>query len=349
MNNINRIINWGKAFLNFQLKREVCSHYPLQIWIEPTSYCNIKCAMCPNPSLDKAQKGHMPFERFQKIVDIITPFASSVSICHRGEPLLNKNIFEMIRYASSQGLKTSIHTNGTLLTEERSRKLIESGLSVISFSFDGYTKENYERIRVGADFEEVLNNTLQFLKIKRDMRSKIPHTTLQVIDIGESADVEEKREFIKQFEGLPLDRFYIKQVHNWGGKIGQEGGYKVEERMSKQNPICNSPWYSLVFHWDGTVYTCCLDYMDRYPIGNIDRDSWIEIWNGERMKQIRSEMKSGKMNECHHCTQCHKFYEKKFIGFSTENIFTQTLFRLRWNLSPDFARPMGISFVKEKK
>jgi len=335
MKSISSILNYGKAFFNYQLRRKVCSHWPLQVWIEPTSCCNLRCVMCPNPKLKPSQKGYMPLERFKKIVDAITPYVNSVSICHRGEPLLHKGLCEMIEYASSRGIKTGIATNGTLLNEELSQRLIKSGLSRISFSFDGYDKETYEKIRVGAKFEVVLNNILQFLKIKRDMNSRTPHVTLQVINVEnleKRTSTEDKKEFIKHFEGLPLDRLYFKNPHNWGGSMENIGSCKTNRIKVKQKHICNSPWYSLVFHWDGAIYPCTMDYLDNYPLGNIDQDRWMDIWNGERMMQMRSELASGKLNECQHCAKCYKFYEKKFMGISIENLFNEDLFRIKWNL-----------------
>lgn len=329
MHKIGNIKNLGKAFFNYQLGKVTSSHYPLQIWIEPTSYCNLKCIMCPNPNLNKSQLGHMPFERFQKIVDSIYPYVNSVSICHRGEPLLHREICKMIGYACRRGLNTAIATNATLLNEELSKSLIKSGLSRISFSFDGYTKEDYERIRVGARFEEVLSNIGEFLKIKQVMKSKTPYTTLQVIDFGGKKNrVEEKKKFMKPFDGLPLDRFYVNPIHNWAGSLSQGNGCKA--RLKKGN--CNSPWYSLIIHWDGTVYPCCPDYIGKYHLGHIDYDSWLDIWNGERMRNLRLEMASGKFEKCRHCLQCDKLYEKKFLGVSTEKLFNETLFRLKWSL-----------------
>lgn len=332
MPSLSCLINYEKAFLNYKLKRTVCSHYPLMIWIEPTSYCNVRCIMCPNPKLDSGQTGHMPMERFKKIVDSVTPYVSSVSICHRGEPLMQKNLCEMIEYCSNSGLNTSIHTNGTMLTEDLSRRLIKSGLSIISFSFDGYIKEAYENIRVGADFEKVRNNILQFLNVKKEMNSKTPHTSIQIIDFEDLKDkisTEEKRNFINLFKGLPLDRLYIKPAHNWAGDAkSNEDNLRSNVKSSR----CNSPWYSLVFHWDGSVYTCCLDYMGKYPLGNIDEKPWIDIWNGERMRQLRYEMNTGKFDKCIHCTHCDKLYEKKFLGVSTKNVFNVTLFKTRWIL-----------------
>jgi radical SAM protein with 4Fe4S-binding SPASM domain len=242
----------------------------------------------------------------------------------------------MIKYCSDRGLNTSIHTNATILTGELSHRLINSGLSVISFSFDGYTKDVYESIRVGANFEKALNNILQFLRIKRETNSKTPHTSVQIIDFSHEKlliSTKEKKNFIKLFDGLPLDRIYIKPVHNWAGNRDKREDSSTGRRRTVRPSRCNSPWYSLVFHWDGSVYPCCLDYMGKYPLGNIEQESWIELWNGPKMRQLRSEINTRTFHKCSHCNECDKLYERKFLGVSTENLFNEALFRIRWNLN----------------
>ena len=64
----------------------------------------------------------------------------------------------MIKYAKEKGLLTKLHTNATLLTEERAHKILESELNFVSFSLDAYDTKTYAKIRVGADFDETLEN-----------------------------------------------------------------------------------------------------------------------------------------------------------------------------------------------
>lgn len=328
---MNKFTNTFKAFVNYQQHRTECGHYPLQIWIEPTSHCNLKCVMCPNDSLKPSQKGHMPMERFRKIIDDIHPYVGTVTICDRGEPLLNKDLCNMIKYANSRGLTTKTSTNGTLLNEKYAIDIINSGLSVISFSFDGYKKDVYEGIRVGSDFEKVLSNIQRFIKLKKELNSKTPHVTLQVIEI-EPSDRIEIRDFWKRFGEFTPDRVYIKSAHNWGGNVDADRARNNGDGTAGRHFMCNSPWYSLVIHWDGTVYPCTLDYAGKYPIGHIDTDNWLDIWNGDRMKTLRSEMESGKLTQCGHCLNCDKLHEKKILGISTGNLFNETMFRIKMYL-----------------
>lgn len=327
MGKISSLINFAAAYSNYARGKTGCSHFPLQVWVEPTSVCNIRCPMCPSDALPHEKRGFMDPDLFRKIIDDISGMVKNVSICHRGEPLLHERICEMIRYAADSGMAAKISTNATLLDEDLSVRLVESGLSLISFSFDGFTKEEYEKIRVGADFDTVLGNIRTFLRIKKKMGSSTPHATLQVISMHGGQDEGKKGAFLENFEGLFPDRVYIKEAHNWGGAV--EG---IERRGTTVHR-CNSPWYSLVYHWDGSIYPCTLDYLGAYTIGNAGKDSARDVWNGEPMKRLREEMASRKFSACSHCLRCTKLYEKKILGISTRNMLNEALFRLRWNIS----------------
>ncbi|RLF38608.1 MAG: radical SAM protein, partial [Thermoplasmata archaeon] len=166
---VGNLIKLTKIFLNYKLKRDTLSYLPIRLWIEPTSHCNLKCIMCLNKDLPPGKKGYMDFEVFKKIIDEVKGHTHDISIHHRGESLLHPKLPDMIRYATESGVYVKLHTNATLLSEKKSIELIESGLNLLSFSFDGYGKEEYEKIRIGANFEKTLENIKNFIKIREDL------------------------------------------------------------------------------------------------------------------------------------------------------------------------------------
>jgi len=179
--------------------------------------------MCPNKDLDKKDKGYMTFELFRKIIDEAKEFIHEANLIHRGESLLHPEFFEMIRYAADAGIVTKLHTNGTLLDETKARALLGSGLDQLTFSFDGYDKATYESIRINGRYEKTIGNILGFLKLKKELGARKPFTILELIDFPEVyKDVgrAEKKKFLGQFDGLPLDRIRVKEMHNWAGEVG---------------------------------------------------------------------------------------------------------------------------------
>jgi len=147
-------------------RRETTPTGPLYLNIEPTNACNLKCHTC---SIDGTRKrGFMDLDLFRKIVDQ-APKAGvyEVALFLGGEPLLHKDLPYMVKYVVSKGLDARIYTNACMLTREKSEALLDAGLSFLGISFDGDNKEDYEKMRVGANYEKVLENVLTFLRLKK--------------------------------------------------------------------------------------------------------------------------------------------------------------------------------------
>jgi len=117
----------GRIYLAYRRRQETLHHLPLRLWIETASCCNLRCVMCPNKDVATNAKGLMRLELFQKIIDQARHFALDINLHHRGEPLMNPALFDMISYAKAAGLKVRFHTNGTLLDEVKARRLLEAG------------------------------------------------------------------------------------------------------------------------------------------------------------------------------------------------------------------------------
>ncbi|MHA1543146.1 MAG: radical SAM protein, partial [Candidatus Hodarchaeales archaeon] len=212
---MNKLITLIRILWAFNRRKTRLSYFPVRLWIESTNICNLNCPLCPNDSIVAEKKGFMDLDLFKRLVDEISNFAQDIYLHHRGEPLLHPDLFEMIKYTKQKGLQTKLHTNATQLNEEKSIKLLESGLDFISFSFDGYTKETYEKMRIGANFEQTLGNILLFLQLKKKFGKKKPYTVIQFLDIpDQELDIANKKRIRDEFQSLPLDEIREITAHN---------------------------------------------------------------------------------------------------------------------------------------
>ena len=299
---------------SYRRRETVLSHLPVRLWIEPTSHCNLRCVMCPNKDLDKSQKGYMDFELFRKIVDEASGFVFDVHLLHRGESLLHPDFFRMADTARRAGLITRFHTNGTLLDEDKARKIIESGIEQFTFSFDGLDKETYEKIRVNADFEKTVGNIVRFLEIKKSLGAKKPVTVIELIDFPDDdrkLDPSKKKAFAARFRGLPLDKITVKDVHNWAGDAG------TMDKRSRYSP-CTFLWHALIIFWDGAVLPCTQDFFGHSALGNVRDSSLAEIWNGDAMVELRRRIVRGDISGLETCSRCDRLWRKQFLGVPTE-------------------------------
>ena len=288
-------------------------YLPLRLWIEPTSVCNLRCVMCPNKDLSRGQKGFMDIGLFRTIIDEAAGFAFDVYLHHRGESLLHPDFVEMVAYAHKAGLVTRFHTNGTLLDEDKARRLIAAGLDQFAFSFDGYDAETYERIRVNADFEKTVGQIVRFLEVKKSLGAKKPVTVIELIDqagLPESA-ARSREAFEARFKGLPLDKFVVKDPHNWAGELGGVGV------KSKYAP-CTFLWNALVVFWDGSVLPCAQDFFGYYPLGNVRSESLAAIWNNDRMVALREKIVRGDISGLKTCGRCDRLWRPTILGIPRE-------------------------------
>ena len=158
-------------------KRYEVHDFPLVIALEPTNYCNLNCIMCSHDKLTR-KKGIMNIRLYKKIIDEIArenPYTRLyLDFC--GEALTTKfKLFYMVSYAKKKGLKNvNINTNGLLIDEEMAEMLLDSGIDYISLDCDGFSKEVYEKIRVGGNRDKFYKNVEYLLKRREELKQATP-------------------------------------------------------------------------------------------------------------------------------------------------------------------------------
>jgi len=278
-------------------ERLLTKESPASLQIELTSACNIKCRMCPTVDMSR-KKGFMEMETYQAIIEKAA--AAGIGLIRFtlfGEALLHPDVVEMIRLAKEKDLAVGLNTNGLALNPQLSRQIIEAGLDSIIFSFDGATKETYENIRINSDFEKVQDNIRNFVDIRNELQSKIPHTRIQMIPMKDS--LEEIEDFKRKWSGI-IDEVAITYTYAMDKALHEQ-----MERPASFVPHCRYPWDLLVVYYDGTVGYCCKDVEAKLVLGNIKDHSFEELWNAPTLTEIRKNLRREDMANlptlCGHC------------------------------------------------
>jgi radical SAM protein with 4Fe4S-binding SPASM domain len=282
---------------SYLLKRARVPGGPLTLAIESTAKCNLFCPMCPRETLYFPPRD-MDLSLFRKIIDEAKDFLEFAVPYGVGEPLLNPEIYDMIAYCKKLGVPTGISTNATALTEEAGRRLIEAGLDYIILAFDGASRETFEKYRKGADYDKVRNNILAFLRIKKEMHSRI-FCIVQVVKLKDNT--KELPELIRMWrvDGINEVRIKKDEVHNEGSAIPGDNG----SRPPLRHP-CYLLWRGPMYiHYDGTVFPCCYIYPNE-PVGNLKRNTLAQIWNSEKMVQLRQVHIDGDLSGYRACQNC---------------------------------------------
>lgn len=281
---------------------------PIEVVIEPTNYCNMKCPMCrrTQDNMIKRGLGFMKMPVFCKTIDAIKGHAEAVDLYLAGEPLLHPDIIEMINYCGKQGLKGVMHTNATFLNEDKARAIIGSSLEILDISFDGATKETYEQIRVGGKFEQTLENIERYLRLKKAHKGRSPYTIIHMVYMEKNR--REVDAFFKKWRRAGVDEIRVMPFNKTG--LSEEGTALAAslkpDRTRKTRPRkpCFLLWRFLVVHYDGTVVPCCMDFVRQMPVGSIMEKSIDELWNGPVMKRLRELHIGGRYEEAPLCRDC---------------------------------------------
>lgn len=157
--------------------------FPQAIQIELTSYCNLKCLMCPK-TLNKSRSEpdrKMDIEILDYLITSVIPYVERVDLVGDGEPLLAGDLlFHLLENADFLGIPVTLCTNGQLLDEPMSRKLVDLNLQDMNISIDAATGETYRKIR-GADFDQLIRNIQTLNTVKESGNKSIPHLHFSMV------------------------------------------------------------------------------------------------------------------------------------------------------------------------
>ena len=260
----------------------------------------------------------MSFDVFKKIIDEAKDFVNDVYLHHRGEPLLNPDLFRMIRYAKEAGLDVRFHTNVGLLDKEKQEQLIEAAPHLVSISFDGFQKDVYEKIRVGAHFEQTVENIKGLLDLKKKRKAKSPYIVIEKIDFPkyeQEINQNQVKQLTEEFKRRGLDELIAKKEYEWVTPDAPE--LSTERTYS----VCTFPWYAMVICFDGTVTPCPQDYMAGMNMGNVNTKSIRKIWNDEPYAKLRHALVND-INALPLCSKCDRLCRKQVSGVPFQYLLT---------------------------
>ncbi len=276
------------------------TEYPLNLDIETTTLCNLACPMCERTL--KMKNGtfrpvsHMSMDFYKRIItEAGKGGVAAIKLNYLGEPLLHPDVVEQVRFAKEQGIiDVMFNTNGTLLTRDTAKAVLDAGIDGIFISFDSPYKESFEKVRVGAKFEEVLQNAKDLYEL-RNSNPKYKHVFVRSNKVLFPTDSEE------------LVRDYI---NLWKDRADVVGFTSYMDQMNKKaigptpGLYCDQPWQRMLIRQDGLAYPCCADIIQGYCLGDANKMSIKELWQGEMFRQLREKHSTGKCHEVGVCKVC---------------------------------------------
>jgi radical SAM protein with 4Fe4S-binding SPASM domain len=302
----------GSSFLLSSLSiKPLVSGMPVNVSFELTNHCNLRCPECASGSdLMKRERGFMHIELYKKVIFELSPYIYYINLYFQGEPMLHPQFFSFLDLAGIT--KTVVSTNGHFLSAENSEKLAVSGLNKLIVSLDGMDQEVYSEYRCNGDFGKVtdgiknvaaardkfnssLKLELQFLVSKHN-EHQIPDARLFAGKVGARLRLKSMQIINSQDaeKWMPSGKKYRRYEKT-------EGIYAIKNSMPGR---CLRLWLNPVITWDGKVLPCCFDKDAEFVMGDLNKDSFGEIWNNSAYKEFRKRVLNGRKSIiiCRNCT-----------------------------------------------
>ena len=296
---------WIKYRKNYDLASNLeILDYPIQLDFELNASCNLKCPMCPisaESPKGKGKKTWFDFDFFKEIIDYSTKKGTrAIKLNYINEPLIRNDLIKFIEYAKSKGIiDVYFSTNGILLNESISKKLINSGLTRIQISIDAFKKETYDKVRPGGDLKKIVENVNNFIALKNELNAKIPLIRVNFVKT-------ELNEFeLEDFINFWKDKVDMIGVQEFIKPTKVTSSIKSKKTIKRKDFKCSFPFKQLVINNEKQVLPCCTFWGEEMPIRKITKaEDLLQAWNDPRMKNLRKKHLDGDYRSIPQCRNC---------------------------------------------
>lgn len=179
---LKKLFNLSRGILSSILGSDHLKHFPVYANICPANFCQLKCPFCGIGSGENVvDKGLMTLENFKKVMSVLGPNLMHLNLYRYGEPLLNKDIYKMVKIAKEYNVYTQISTNFQQFGEAEAKELIESKLDSLVICADGLDQDTYQKYRVNGSYDNFRHNIDLVLNAMKNANSKKPEVCWQFL------------------------------------------------------------------------------------------------------------------------------------------------------------------------
>jgi len=302
--------------------------------MEVTTACNLKCIICEH-TYWRERPQSLTYEDFLKIMAQF-PSLHWIGMTGIGSSFLNKDYLRMLEYLKrDKRTFVEFFDSFYMFDEEKARTCVELGIDKIWISMESAHREVYNKIRVGSDFDTVVKNIENLIRIKKELRSPLPelwfHFIINKYNEGELLDYVDLVEHFARLEGTksrPILYFTnmlaFNETADLVANVTKDTVRKVEEYCRKkrlfyvfnENVVCDSPmkecvkWNEPFILVSGHIQPCCAineanvrQYQTDHAFMNVLQGDFRNFWRSAEMKQFIRTMRGGGINDI--CKYCH--------------------------------------------
>jgi len=292
--------------------------YPRVFQLETTNRCAMRCRHCPRTWLMTRAAADMDLALFKRTLAQVRAYANheAIYLMHFGEPSLYPRFGESIRLAQARGLRVTISSAASALSDTAVREAVDSGLRELWLIFDGMDDETLRRIRgPGASFARSIGQLRKLLNYRGQRGACLPHVTAAMLKHPHNRHQWEL--FRKHFSRVAGISCRLMHFSSFAGDAPQLERFRrsllddaSEAREARRvarldRRVCFYPWQCVTILCDGRVVPCCRDVDGAYVLGDLRRQSLLDIWNGEPLRRLRRAFLAGDRDNplCRRCQE----------------------------------------------
>jgi len=285
------------------------AEFPSQVIVDVTEVCNLACIHCPHPEFKKSEHysaRYLEPELNAKIVDEVRDhgrgYTQYIRYSSEGEPLVHPKGYEMIEYASrNSGVYVTLTTNGTIMNEKRTRKLLDSGVHMIDISIDAFTPETYAKVRVNGDLNVTRENVLNLLAWIKQTGSP---TKVVVSFIEQPENRHEAVQFEAFWKEQGVDFAVIRRLHSAAGAVINVANIMRTQQAREPRRPCVYPWERIVLNPRGHLAFCPADWTHGSTVMDYRTTTIAQTWQSEFYQKLREAHLSNNFASHGFCGQC---------------------------------------------
>jgi MoaA/NifB/PqqE/SkfB family radical SAM enzyme len=289
-----KMANMIRLTIEMKVGRSKLKSSPFIMFLEVNNICNLHCPFCLTGKGKTAgrPRRNMSFSEMKQTIDEIGDYLYFIQLYNWGEPLLNKDLFDFIRYSHSRRIFTMVSSNMNFSRRTIAEQVVSSGLDYFIAAIDGFSGSSYTKYRRGGNFERAMSNLKEIQRIKKKIGTRLPFVEWQYVVFRHNQhEVQAARSFAKSID---IDYFhpipgYIEDPE-WITTLPE---FKVDLGRPESVSKCGRPWSHFNVRADGGVAACCYEFFKKDDFGNIFERPLKEIWNNRMFLTARKILSKG--------------------------------------------------------
>ena len=307
---------------------------PTKVWIDVSTHCQLNCSACyMRHNTERVTStlgfGNCRFADFKKFLDD-NPRIHLIEISNNGEPFLNPELADILRYAHARQVSIMIRNgaNFNYVTDEVAELLVKTQVKYISISLDGATQETYAKYRRNGQMDQVIANIRKVNEFKKKYHSRYPVLAWKFILMNHNQHEVAKAKEMAHELGMEIvyrrtweTGFKVVEDPAWLQKVTgmhfiDNASLEQKTQKSFNYSVCLQPFFEPCINWDGRLLGCCMAWRENFHI-NVFKEGLSKALASDIMVNARRMMLGEEMPRYMEtpCIVCSNYKKMRDFGY----------------------------------